>query len=64
MKWQTPKAVAAGTVRLRSVFAIRPHRCADGTTRWLERLQIKETRSFSGVPGCRWRDKKYLPIKP
>lgn len=70
MKWKTyvppppPEEPAWGERRSKIIFALVPHACTDGKTRWLEKVHRFEeySRSYFGIHGCfglRWEVTRY-----
>lgn len=51
MKWRTDKI---GDLRVRRRFALLPHECSDGTTRWLEWVTVVSRYGPDPPFGCRW----------
>ncbi len=67
MKWtssQPGEYQRIGTVRQREIFALIPHRCEDGKTRWLERVVVSETLNYHPfLEGWSWWDKQeFYPL--
>lgn len=73
MMWQTPplrvKPPKYGDERVRTIFAILPHDCEDGFTRWLEFVQVVEKFSqvvcydeWGPTPGDSWEPVRYYPL--
>lgn len=44
MKWktaETPKEPKLGDLKTKTIFAVLPHACTDGYTRWLENIEVE-----------------------
>lgn len=42
MEWTSSPVYKENDTRNKIIFAIIPHRCADGKTRWLEKIMLHE----------------------
>lgn len=68
MKWRSnPHPVMKwGDTRSSVIFALMPHNCADGNTRWLERVVKVERVCYSlfmGLEGLSWETDHYESVE-
>ncbi len=52
-----------GDKRTRHIFAIFPHTCTDGMTRWLEKVTVEEIYLGRTACGEYWKALAYHPLE-
>jgi hypothetical protein len=61
MKWKTAAPIFPqdGGKRTRRIFALVPHKCEDGFTRWLETIRVLEVYRYHCVGSPDFNDYSY-----